>query len=93
MPMTDFCFGVVWEVLTRSGHPEIFHTDHNHQFTSLEFTGLLRDWGPRISTDGFLWRSPKHEQIHLRAYETIRHPQQRLNRDVQFYNQLVSCSP
>ncbi len=34
------------------GTPEIFNTDQGSQFTSLDFTGVLRDAGVAISMDG-----------------------------------------
>jgi putative transposase len=41
------------EVAVRKyGTPEIINTDQGCQFTSAEFTGLLKDNGIRISMDG-----------------------------------------
>jgi len=96
---TDFCLDAVREAITQYGCPEIFNTDQGCQFTSLEFTGLLRDQGIQISMDGRgcwrdnvfverLWRSLKYEEVYLYAYETVRHAQQGLERYVQFYNQV-----
>ena len=39
---TDFCVEAVEEAITRYGRPEIFNTDQGSQFTSAEFTGLLK---------------------------------------------------
>jgi len=96
---TDFCLEAVREAITQYGRPEIFNTDQGCQFTSLEFTRLLKDQGLQISMDGRgcwrdnviverLWRSLKYEEVYLHAYETVRHAQQGLERYVQFYNQL-----
>lgn len=96
---TDFCLDAVREAITHYGCPEIFNTDQGCQFTSLEFTGLLKDHGIQISMDGRgcwrdnvfverLWRSLKYEEVYLHAYETVRHAQQGLERYVQFYNQV-----
>ena len=79
---TDFCLDAVREAITQYGRPEIFNTDQGCQFTSLEFTGLLKDHGIQISMDGRgcwrdnvfverLWRSLKYEEVYLHAYETV----------------------
>ena len=49
---TDFCLEAVSEAITRFGKPEIFNTDQGSQFTSSDFTGLMKDNGIRISMDG-----------------------------------------
>lgn len=81
---TDFCLESVREAISQyGGPPEIFNTDQGFQFTSQEFTGLLKDQGIQISMDGTgrwldnvfverLWRSLKYEEVYLRAYDTIR---------------------
>ncbi len=62
--------------MDRYGRPEIFNTDQGSQFTSFEFTGVLRDAGVTISMDGRghcmdnifierLWRSLKYEAVYL----------------------------
>ncbi len=75
---TDFCMEAVEEALNRYGAPEIFNTDQGGQFTSLEFTGLLKDHSIQISMDGKgcwrdnvfverLWKSIKYEEVYLRV--------------------------
>lgn len=49
---TDFCIEAVDEAIARFGTPEIFNTDQGSQFTSMEFTGLLKQHGIAISMDG-----------------------------------------
>ena len=49
---TDFLLDAVREAITQYGRPEIFNTDQGCQFTSHEFTGLLKDQGIQISMDG-----------------------------------------
>jgi putative transposase len=39
----DFCMGAVQAAIHRYGAPDIFNTDQGSQFTSLEFTQLLKD--------------------------------------------------
>ena len=64
------------DALSRYGKPEIFDTDQGSQFTSFDFTGVLKDVGVTISMDGRgrcrdnifierLWRSLKYEAIYL----------------------------
>lgn len=95
---TDFCMEAVREAITRYGKPDIFNTDQGCQFTSLEFTGLLKDQGIQISMDGKgcwrdnvcverLWKSLKYEEVYLHADETVSAAHQGLERSVTFYNQ------
>ena len=62
--------------MARYGKPEIFNTDQGSQFTSLDFTGVLKDAEVTISMDGRgrcmdnifierLWRSLKYEAVYL----------------------------
>tara|TARA_B110000046_G_scaffold1166_1_gene1294 strand:- start:260 stop:550 length:291 start_codon:yes stop_codon:yes gene_type:complete len=39
----DFCIESVEEVLAQHGKPDIFNTDQSSQFTSIEFTQVLKD--------------------------------------------------
>jgi putative transposase len=95
---TDFCREAVQEALANYGTPEIFNTDQGGQFTSLEFTSLLKEHGIQISMDGTgcwrdnvfverLWKSIKYEEVYLQAYETVSAAQQGLERYLTFYNQ------
>jgi putative transposase len=95
---TDFCIEAVQEALTTYGTPDIFNTDQGCQFTSLPFTGLLKDQGIQISMDGTgcwrdnvfverLWKSVKYEEVYLHAYETISAVQHGLEQYLMFYNQ------
>ena len=47
-----FCVEALAEALARYGRPEIFNTDQGSQFTSREFTGVLKDADVTISMDG-----------------------------------------
>ena len=71
-----FCVEALEEALSRYGKPEVFNTDQGSQFTSLDFTSVLKDAGVAISMDGRgrymdnifierLWRSLKYEAIYL----------------------------
>jgi putative transposase len=77
--------------------PEIFNTDQGSQFTSEEFTGMLKQHGIQISMDGKggwvdnvfverLWRSVKYEDVYLKAYESISDARESLGRYFTFYN-------
>jgi putative transposase len=79
---TDFCVEALEEALASYGTPEIFNTDQGCQFTSLEFTAVLKQHGIAISMDGKgrwrdnvfverLWKSVKYEEVYLHAYETV----------------------
>jgi putative transposase len=94
---TDFCTEAVQEAVTTYGAPTIFNTDQGCQFTSLEFTGILKEHGIQISMDGTgcwrdnvfverLWKSIKYEEVYLHAYETVGAAQQGLERYLTFYN-------
>ena len=95
---TDFCLEAVQEAITRYGTPEIFNTDQGCQFTSQEFTGLLKQHHIAIRMDGTgcwrdnvfverLWRSVKFAEVYLHAYETVSAAHQGLARYLTFYNQ------
>jgi len=71
-----FCLEALNEALALYGRPEIFNTDQGSQFTSLEFTDVLKDAEVTISMDGRgrymdnifierLWRSLKYEAVYL----------------------------
>jgi len=49
---TDFCVEALEEAIAKYGRTEIFNTDQGSQFTSTEFTGVLKANGIRISMDG-----------------------------------------
>ena len=94
---TEFCLEAVEEALAKHGKPEIFNTDQGSQFTSIGFTGLLRDNGIAISMDGKgawrdnvfverLWRSVKYEEIYLRAYESVSQARASIGQYLDFYN-------
>jgi putative transposase len=94
---TDFCTEAVEEALAKYGKPEIFNTDQGSQFTSTEFTDLLKQNGIAISMDGKgawrdnvfverLWKSIKYEEVYLHAYDTVSDAKAGLARYIDFYN-------
>ena len=71
-----FCVEALKDALSNYGKPEIFNTDQGSQFTSFDFTGVLKETGITISMDGRgrcmdnifierLWRSLKYEAVYL----------------------------
>jgi putative transposase len=96
---TDFCIEAVEEAIERYGKPEIFNTDQGSQFTSDEFTGLLKAMGIQISMDGKgcwrdnvfverLWRTIKYEQVYLHAYSSMDDAKAHLRIYLIFYNSI-----
>jgi putative transposase len=92
-----FCLTALERALTQA-RPMIFNTDQGSQFTSLEFTGRLRDAEVRISMDGRgraldnifverLWRTVKYEEVYLKGYETIPGAAHSLGEYFRFYNE------
>ena len=93
----DFCLDAVREAIARYGTPDIFNTDQGSQFTSTDFTDLLKEHGIAISMDGKgcwrdnvfverLWRSVKYEEVYLRAYDSVSEAKARLGTYLAFYN-------
>ncbi len=71
---SGFCVEALNEALSKYGKPQIFNTDQGSQFTSFDFTGILKGAEITISMDGRgrcmdnifierLWRSLKYEAI------------------------------
>ena len=94
---TDFCVEALEEAITRYGAPEIFNTDQGSQFTSAEFTDVLKTHAIRISMDGKgcwrdnvfverLWRTVKYEEVYLKAYDTVSAAKSSLGRFFEYYN-------
>ena len=93
----DFCIEAVEEALAKYGKPEIFNTDQGSQFTSIDFIKLLSDNKIAISMDGKgawrdnvfverLWRSVKHEEVYIRAYDIVGEARHSIGRYLDFYN-------
>lgn len=94
---TDFCLDAVREAIARHGTPEIFNTDQGSQFTSGDFTQLLKEHGIRISMDGKgcwrdnvfverLWKSVKYEEVYLKAYDSVPAAKASLGAYLSFFN-------
>ena len=99
----DFCVAALEEAIARYGRPAIFNTDQGCQFTSEEFTGVLRYHGIRISMDGRgrchdnifverLWWTVKHEWVYLRPAANGIEQKKSLAAFFDWYNR-ASCYP
>src|SRR3954453_4629452 len=94
----DFCVDALEEALRRFGRPEIFNTDQGSQFTSTDFTGVLKAHAIKISMDGKgrcmdnifverLWRSLNHESVYLHGYASVAEARAGIGAWLHFYNE------
>jgi putative transposase len=94
---TDFCIEALEEAIAKYGTPDIFNTDQGSQFTSEDFTHVLKDHHVKISMDGKgrwvdnvfverLWKSVKYEHVYLHAYHSVSEAKQQLASYFEFYN-------
>jgi putative transposase len=93
----DFCVETLEEAIAKYGPPEIFNSDQGSQFTSNDFTHVLKTHGINISMDGKgrwvdnvfverLWRSVKYEEVYLKAYESVTAARAGIANYLEFYN-------
>ena len=93
---SSFCVRAL-ETALEIGTPKIFNTDQGVQFTSEDFTSVLKDRAIKISMDGKgraidnvfverLWRSLKYELIYLKEFGSIPDLYDELQAYFQFYN-------
>ncbi len=91
-----FCVECLKDAL-KLGKPQIFNTDQGVQFTSTDFTDVLKEQGIAISMDGRgrvfdnifierLWRTVKYENVYIQEYRFIPEAQQGLKTYFDFYN-------
>jgi putative transposase len=94
----DFCVEALEEAINRFGAPEIFNTDQGAQFTSNDFTDVLKHHDIQISMDGRgrvqdnifverLWWTVKYHYLYLHAFENGRQLRHGLEEWFRFYNQ------
>ncbi len=92
-----FCVEALDEALGQYGKPEVFNTDQGSQFTSLDFTGVLKDADVAISMDGRgrcmdnvfierLWRSLKYEAVYLHDLTDGFRAERVIGEWIDFYN-------
>jgi putative transposase len=93
---SEFCISALKHALS-FGKPQIFNTDQGSQFTSNDFTDILKVAAIQISMDGKgrvfdnifierLWRTVKVEEVYLRDYETVTEARYYLGRYFDLYN-------
>jgi putative transposase len=84
-------------VSERNGSPEISNTDQGRQFTSEDFTGVLKSNDIAVRMDGKrrwidnvflepLWSSVKYKEVYLHACDDIRTAKKLLGHYFEFYN-------
>lgn len=94
---TGFCIRAFYKALRKYGGPAILNTDQGSQFTSKEFTKLLKGQEVKISMCGKgraldniyierVWRTVKYEDIYLKNYETVKELRRGLTEYFKFYN-------
>ena len=94
---TSFCTEALEEAIALYGTPQIFNTDQGSQFTSDDFTDLLKKHDIKISMDGRgrwmdnvfierLWRSVKYEDVYLKAYSSLNEVRKGLTQWFDRYN-------
>jgi putative transposase len=92
----DFCIKALEDAL-KIGSPEIFNSDQGCQFTSTEFTDLLKQNSIQISMDSKgrcldniiierFWRSLKYEEVYLKAYANGLEAKISIAQWIAFYN-------
>ena len=92
----DFCVEVLERVLAH-WNCDIFNTDQGSQFTSKDFTEVLKKKNIKISMDGKgrwadnifverLWRSTKYECVYLQEWENVVAVKEALREYYRFYN-------
>ena len=93
-----FCIEALKDALARYGPQDIFNSDQGSQFTSTDFTQVLRDAEVKISMDGRgrwidnrmierLWRSLKYECVYLNAFETGSEVRRAIGAWLSYYNE------
>jgi len=95
---TGPCIEALEEALAKYGPPGIFNSDQGSQFTSDDFTKVLKNRGIKISMDGKgrwidnvfierLWRSLKYEEVYIKAYDSVSEAKESIGNWLVFYNQ------
>ena len=94
---TGFCVEALKEAIFLYGIPNIFNTDQGSQFTSMSFTGVLKDHGITISMDGKgrwmdnifierLCRSLKYKCVYLHNFDNGRQAKTTIGSWIGHYN-------
>jgi putative transposase len=92
-----FCLDVLKEALSLFPKPQIFNSDQGSQFTSEQFTNILKENEIAISMDSKgraldniiierFFRTLKYEDIYLKEYQNVKELKQGINEYIDFYN-------
>lgn len=93
----EFCREALKEAIKNYGTPEYFNTDQGSQFTSDEFTKILKVDDIKISMDGkgrwidniFIerfWRTLKYTEVYIKSYQDVRDCKNNLEEFIDKYN-------
>ncbi len=93
---SSFCVEGLEEALEQA-QPDIFNTDQGTQFTSEEFTTVLKAKAIKLSMDSKgraldnifverLWRTVKYEEVYLKDYQSVPEAYHSLTDYFNFYN-------
>jgi putative transposase len=93
----SFCIEALNEAMEKYGKPEIFNSDQGSQFTSEDFTSILKDNDIKISMDGKgrwadnilierFFRSMKYEEVYLKHYDNLKEAKLDIAKYINFYN-------
>lgn len=93
----EHCINILNEAIQRYGKPDIFNSDQGSQFTSTEFTKVLKRNKIKISMDGKgrcldnakmerFWWSLKYENIYLNDYKSLPQMRRGVQCYINFYN-------
>ena len=94
----SFCVESLNEAILKYGKPDIFNTDQGSQFTSIEFTKVLKENNIKISMNGkgraldniFMertFRSLKYEEVYLSDYEDMGECRKSIRNYFRFFNE------
>lgn len=93
----SFCIEALNEALTLYPKPEIFNTDQGSQYTSIEFTNILKKHQIKISMDGKgratdniaierFWRTIKYEELYINEHKDVKEIKTAITEFMEFYN-------
>ncbi len=94
---TAFCLDMLRSAFD-VGMPEILNTDQGSQFTSTDWITMVEGAGVKVSMDGKgrwadnipierFWRTLKHENVFLNAYETVAEARNGIKQFIELYNE------
>jgi len=93
-----FCIEVLKDALAHYPKPEIFNTDQGSQYTSIDFTDVLKEHQIKISMDGKgratdniaierFWRTIKYEDLYINEYKNVKEIKRAISDFMKFYNE------